>query len=215
MVSIENIVSPSKLIKPSNLSPDSGIDGLQKIGFYFIQLTPPGLDSLTNPNKAISQMDKATLSKFKLQLNFIAGMAKYAAVVKFKTSAYRSILPRDARAIFGLEPNYHVTSKIENFYNYFPFNNNPHDMPVGTTGYFSVAAGSFTQEQTTEERSNTILSAIAAAGGAFGTMAGVIIFCFGDLRLNPWGFVRNSLNFKQNFEEYYMRSRFSKLELKN
>jgi hypothetical protein len=45
-----------------------------------------------------------------------------------------------------------VTSKIENFYNYFPFNNNSNVIPVGTTGYFSVAAGSFTQEQTSEER---------------------------------------------------------------
>jgi hypothetical protein len=127
-------------------------------------------------------MDKATSSELKLQLNFIAGIAKYAAVVryptyvqlfsscifinfllyifkvKFKTSTYRSILPGDTRAIFGLEPNYHVTPKIENFINYFPFNNNsnnvniPYKMPEGTTGYFSIAAGSFIQEQTSEER---------------------------------------------------------------
>ncbi|CAB4482312.1 unnamed protein product [Rhizophagus irregularis] len=217
------------------VKPNSGIDGLQKIGFYFydnttaaemntlgiasltIQLTPPDFDfnSMTNMNKAISQMDKATLSEFKLQLNFIAGMVNYAAVVKFKTSTYRSILPRDARAIFGLDPNYHVTSKIENFINYFPFNNNPHNIPVGTTGYFSIAAGSFIQEQTSEERSNTILSAIAAAGGAFGTMAGIIVFCFGDSRLNPLGFLRNSLNISQDSKEFYERSRFySKPELK-
>uniref|UniRef100_U9UJR7 Uncharacterized protein n=1 Tax=Rhizophagus irregularis (strain DAOM 181602 / DAOM 197198 / MUCL 43194) TaxID=747089 RepID=U9UJR7_RHIID len=166
---------------------NSGIDGLQKIGFYFydnttaaeintlgiasltIQLTPPdfNFNSLTDTNKAISQMDKATLSEFKLQLNFIAGMVNYAAVVKFKTSTYRSILSGDARAIFGLGPNYHVTQKIENFINYFPFNSNPYNIPAGTTGYFSIAAGSFTQEQTSEERSNTVLGAIAAAGGAF------------------------------------------------
>ncbi|CAB4431811.1 unnamed protein product [Rhizophagus irregularis] len=217
------------------VKPNSGMDGLQKIGFYFydnttaaemntlgiasltIQLTPPdfNFNSLTNTNKAISQMDKATLSEFKLQLNFIAGMAKYAAVVKFKTSTYRSILPGDARAIFGLGPNYRVTSKIENFINYFPFNNNPHDIPVGTTGYFSIAAGSFIQEQTSEERSNTILSAIAAAGGAFGTMAGVIIFFFGDFRLNPRGAAHNFFNLVQKSKEFFERSRFyPKLELK-
>jgi hypothetical protein len=121
-------------------------------------------------------MDKAILSEFRLQLNFIAGMSNYAAVVryftylklilvhvifinycrifkvKFKTSTYRSILPGDAHAIFGLAPDYHVTPTIQNFINYFPFNNNPFNMPVGTTGYFSIAAGSFIQEQTTEER---------------------------------------------------------------
>ncbi|CAB4428361.1 unnamed protein product [Rhizophagus irregularis] len=166
--------------------PDSGIAGYDQIGFYYydnttiaeagtigiasltILIMSSDFNPVTNPNKAISQMDKATLSELKLQLNFIAGMIRFAAVVKFKTSTYRSILPGDSRAIFGLEPNYHVTSKIENFYNYFPFNNNSNVIPVATTGYFSVAAGSFTQEQTSEERSNTVLSAIAAAGGASG-----------------------------------------------
>ncbi|PKY55437.1 hypothetical protein RhiirA4_427510 [Rhizophagus irregularis] len=219
--------------------PNSDIDGLQKIGFYFydnttaaemntlgiasltIQLTPPdfNLNSLTNTDKAISQMDKAILSEFKLQLNFIAGMVNYAAVVKFKTSTYRSILPGDTRAIFGLNPNYHVTRKIENFINYFPFNSNPYDIPVGTTGYFSIAAGSFTQEQTSEERSNTVLSAIAAAGGAFGVTAGVIVFFFGDYRLSPRGFVHKFLHFIQNSKEIFRRTSiyyllYSKSELK-
>jgi hypothetical protein len=122
-------------------------------------------------------MDKAILSEFKLQLNFIAGMTDYAAVVryftylklflvhvitinyyrifkvKFKTSTYRSILPGDVSAIFGFGPNYYVTPTIENYINYFPLNDKPHvNVPVGTIGYFSVAAGSFIQDQTTEER---------------------------------------------------------------
>ncbi|RGB36265.1 hypothetical protein C1646_667090 [Rhizophagus diaphanus] len=209
------------------VKPNSDIDGLQKIGFYFydnttaaemnalgiasltIQLTPPdfNFNSLINTNKAISQMDKAILSEFKLQLNFIAGMVNYAAVVKFKTSTYRSILPGDTRAIFGLKPNYHVTQKIENFINYFPFNNNPYDIPGGTTGYFSIAAGSFTQEQTSEERLNTVLSAISAAGGAFGITAGVIVFFFGDYRLSPRGFVHKFLHFIQNSKEIFRRTR--------
>ncbi|CAB4393567.1 unnamed protein product [Rhizophagus irregularis] len=213
-------------------NPDIG--GYDEIGFSFydnttateagtigissltIQIIPSDLNLVTNPNKkAISQMDKATLSEFRLQLNFIAGMARYVAVVKFKTSTYRSILPGDARAIFGFEPNYHVTPKIENFINYFPFNGNPSDIPVGTTGYFSVSAGSFIQEQTSEERSNTVLGAIAAAGGAFGVTAGVIVFFFGDSRLSPRGFVHKSVNFLQNLNELFERSIFHpKLDFK-
>ncbi|PKY47050.1 hypothetical protein RhiirA4_462115 [Rhizophagus irregularis] len=206
--------------------PDSGIAGYDQIGFYYydnttiaeagtigiasltILIMSSDFNPVTNPNKAISQMDKATLSELKLQLNFIAGMIRYAAVVKFKTSTYRSILPGDSRAIFGLEPNYHVTSKIENFYNYFPFNNNSNVIPVATTGYFSVAAGSFTQEQTSEERSNTVLSAIAAAGGASGTTAAILIFFFGDFRLSPQGFAHKFHNFTHNSISFIKRSRF-------
>ncbi|POG63379.1 hypothetical protein GLOIN_2v1845965 [Rhizophagus irregularis DAOM 181602=DAOM 197198] len=210
------------------------IGGYDEIGFSFydnttaseagtigiasltILIIPSDFNPVTNPNKkAISQMDEATLSEFRLQLNFIAGMARYVAVVKFKTSTYRSILPKDARAIFGLEPNYHVTPKTENFINYFPFNSNPSDIPVGTTGYFSVSAGSFIQEQTSEERSNTVLGAIAAAGGAFGVTAGVIVFFFGDSRLSPRGFVHKSVNFLQDSKELFERSRFHpKLDFK-
>ncbi|CAB4390513.1 unnamed protein product [Rhizophagus irregularis] len=197
--------------------PDSGIAGYDQIGFYYydnmtiaeagtigiasltILIMSSDFNPVTNPNKAISQMDKATLSELKLQLNFIAGMIRFAAVVKFKTSTYRSILPGDSRAIFGFEPNYHVTSKIENFYNYFPFNNNSNVIPVGTTGYFSVAAGSFTQEQTSEERNY---------GGYFN------IF-FGDFRLKPRGFAHTFHNFIQNSISFIKRSRFySEPELK-
>ena len=72
--------------------------------------------------------------------------------VKFKTSIYKSILPGDINAIIGFEPNYHITPKIESLIQYFPSNSNPHDAPNGTIGYFSVAAGSFIQEQEVEER---------------------------------------------------------------
>ncbi|CAB4432010.1 unnamed protein product [Rhizophagus irregularis] len=191
----------NKTIKFST-KPDSDIAGYDQIGFYFyddttalevgtigmasltILIIPSDSNPVTNPNNAISsQMDKATSSELKLQLNFIAGIAKYAAV--------------------------------KNFYNYFPFNNNPYDLPPGTTGYFSIAAGSFIQEQTSEERSNTVLGAIAAAGGAFGTMAGVIVIFFGDFRLSPRGIAHNFFNLVQNSKEFFERSRFyPKLELK-
>ncbi|PKY57108.1 hypothetical protein RhiirA4_477950 [Rhizophagus irregularis] len=180
--------------------PDSDIAGYDQIGFSFydnttaaeagtigiasltILIIPPDFNPATNPNKAISQMDKATLSELKLQLNFIAGMARYAAVVKFKTSTYRSILPGDS---------------------------------LGTTGYFSIAAGSFIQEQTSEERSNTVLGAIAAAGGASGTTAAILIFFFGDFRLKPRGFAHTFHNYIQNPLSFIKRSRFySEPELK-
>ncbi|CAB4482313.1 unnamed protein product [Rhizophagus irregularis] len=192
--------------------PDIG--GLNKIGFYFydnttateantigiasltILVIPSDFNPMTNSNKAISQMDKATLSELKLQLNFIAGMARYAAVVKFKTSTYRSILSGDVSAILGFRPNYHVTSKIENFINYFPFNNNPYNMPEGTTGYFSVAAGSFIQEQISEERSNTIYSAISAAGGAFGILGGVMSYSLYSL-ISTRSYPKSELKFSK------------------
>ncbi|CAB4435139.1 unnamed protein product [Rhizophagus irregularis] len=224
----------NKTIKFSSTISDSDKASYDQISFYFYENKPAAeagtigiasltillissdFNPLTNPNEAIkSQMDNATWSELKLQLNFIAGMDRYAAVVKFKTSTYRSILPGDSRAIFGLEPHYHVTSKIENFYNYFPFNGNPFNISNGTTGYFSIAAGSFIQEQTSEERSNTVLSAIAAAGGAFGTTAATLIFFFGDFRINPRGFAHKFHNFTQNSIYFIKRSRFySEPELK-
>ena len=78
--------------------------------------------------------------------------------VKFETSIYESILPGDSKAIFGLGPHYHDTPSIENFITYIPLNSNTtgDGAPPGTNAYFSIAAGSFTQEVTTEQRYNKI-----------------------------------------------------------
>ncbi|GBB86831.1 hypothetical protein RclHR1_13280003 [Rhizophagus clarus] len=185
--------------------PDKPIDGLTKIGFYFyvnttaaevnalgiaslsIQLISPDFDPFMNPEKVVSEMDKATRSELGLQWNFIAGMSNYVALVKFKTSVYNAILPGDVSAIIGFGPRYYTTPKIESLVNYFPFNSNPYNVPPGTTGYFSVAAGSFIQESTTEHRSSTILGAIGSAGGALGVIGGITVILFGDTRVNPWG----------------------------
>ncbi|GBB86830.1 hypothetical protein RclHR1_13280002 [Rhizophagus clarus] len=186
--------------------PDKPLDGLTKIGFYFyenttaaeanalgiaslsIQLISPDFDPFMNPEKVVSEMDKATRSELELQWNFIAGMSNYVALVKFKTSIYNAILPGDVSAIIGFGPHYHITPNIESLVNYFPFNSNPYDVPPGTTGYFSVAAGSFIQESTTEQRSSTILGAIGSAGGALGVVGGIAVILFGDSRVNPWGY---------------------------
>ncbi|CAB5353537.1 unnamed protein product [Rhizophagus irregularis] len=194
--------------------PDKPIDGLSKIGFYFyenttaaevnalgiaslsVQLISPDFDPFLQPDKVVSEMDKATRSELKLQWNFIAGMSQYVALVKFKTSVYNAILPGDASAIIGFGPHYHTTPKIESLVNYFPFNSNPFNAPPGTTGYFSVAAGSFIQESTTENRSSTILGAIGSAGGALGVVGGIAVVLFGDSRVNPWGYAHKLLKEK-------------------
>ncbi|PKC11583.1 hypothetical protein RhiirA5_354017 [Rhizophagus irregularis] len=123
-------------------------------------------------------------------------MSQYVALVKFKTSVYNAILPGDASAIIGFGPHYHTTPKIESLVNYFPFNSNPFNAPPGTTGYFSVAAGSFIQESTTENRSSTILGAIGSAGGALGVVGGIAVVLFGDSRVNPWGYAHKLLKEK-------------------
>ncbi|CAG8660470.1 28287_t:CDS:2, partial [Dentiscutata erythropus] len=177
-----NTFKANKTIKYTNT--DSSLDDLRQIGFYFnipnisieestnigiaslsIQLISPDFNPLLNPKQVKSDMDKAILSNLQLQWNFVAGMANYVALVKFRTIAYKTILPNDARAIIGLTPNYHVTYSLESDTHYFPFNTNPSGVPNGTTGYFSVAAGNFIQEQTIEQRSYTVFSALAAAGG--------------------------------------------------
>ena len=93
-----------------------------------------------------------SLLLFTFMLNLLIFIVSFK--VKFETSTYKSILPGDVGAIFGFRPNYHETPTIENFINYFPFNNNitGDGAPIGTTGYFSIAAGSFIQEVTTEKR---------------------------------------------------------------
>ncbi|PKY56569.1 hypothetical protein RhiirA4_476963 [Rhizophagus irregularis] len=132
------------------VKPNSGMDGLQKIGFYFYD------------NTTAAEMNTLGIASLTIQLT-----------------------PPD-----------------------FNFNSL-------TNTNKAITAGSFIQEQTSEERSNTILSAIAAAGGAFGTMAGVIIFFFGDFRLNPRGAAHNFFNLVQKSKEFFERSRFyPKLELK-
>lgn len=188
--------------------PDNPEDGLRKIGFYFqiknltaaeeknlgiaslsIQLTSPDFNPLLHPELAVDPMDQAARSDLQLQWNFIAGMSGYVALVKFKTSVYKAILPSDIGAVIGFGPNYHTTPMIDSQITYFPFNKNPFEPPNGTTGYFSVAAGSFIQEETTERRSNTILSGIALAGGAFGIIGGALALLFGQRPARPWGYV--------------------------
>ncbi|CAG8772829.1 25960_t:CDS:2 [Gigaspora margarita] len=202
-----NTFKANKTIKYTN--PNNPSKGLSQIGFYFnipnisteeatnigiaslsIQLTSPDFNPLQHPEQVISTMDKAVLSNLQLQWNFIAGIAKYAAVVKFRTIAYKTILPNDVHAIVGLAPNYHVTPVIESDAHYFPFNSNPAGLPNGTTGYFSIAAGNFIQEQTTEQRSFTVFSALASAGGISGILLGIYAFLFGK-SVKPYGHVHS------------------------
>ncbi|PKY55436.1 hypothetical protein RhiirA4_474892 [Rhizophagus irregularis] len=72
----------------------------------------------------------------------------------------------------------------------------------------TLGIASITIQLTPPGKSNTVLGAIAAAGGAFGTMAGIIVFFFGDFRLSPRGFVHKSLYFIQNSIDFIKRSRF-------
>ncbi|CAG8614877.1 5920_t:CDS:2, partial [Dentiscutata heterogama] len=192
--------------------PNKSLNGLREIGFYFnipnisaeeatnigiaslsIQLTSPDFNPLLNPDQVISNMDKAVLSNLILLWDFIAGMANYAAVVKFRTIAYKAILPNDANAIIGLAPKHHVTYYLESDAHYFPFNSNTTRLPNGTTSYFSVAAGSFIQEQTIEQRTHTVFSALAAGGGFSGILLGVYAFLFGK-SIKPYGYVHSLFN---------------------
>ncbi|CAG8828074.1 12685_t:CDS:2, partial [Gigaspora margarita] len=177
-------------------------DGLNQIGFYFnipnisaeeanntgiaslsIQLTSPDFNPLLNNSQVISDMDKAINSSLFLQWDFIAGMVNYSAVVKFTTTAYKTILPGDVGAIIGFTPNYHTTYFIESNTHYFPFNSNPAGIPNGTDGYFSIAA-------TTEQRSYTVFNALASVGGISGILLGVYAFLFGQ-SINPYGHVHH------------------------
>ncbi|CAG8476937.1 4666_t:CDS:2 [Paraglomus occultum] len=181
-------------------------DGVSKIGIYLqipnvtaaeqsaigiaalnMLLTTPTFNPLTHPEEVINQMDEDVKSEMTLEWNFLAGMVDYAAVIKFRINEYRAILPRDISAIIGFGANYHVTPIIDNTVTYFPFNTNPYGLANGTNVYFSVAAGSFVQTQETEERTITILSAIASAGGAFGIIGGAYVLFFGQARMDAWG----------------------------
>ncbi|KAF0553698.1 hypothetical protein F8M41_020084 [Gigaspora margarita] len=72
----------------------------------------------------------------------------------------------------------------------FPFNSNPKEIPNGTNGYFSVAASNFIQEQTIEQHSYTVFSALASVGGISGILLGVYAFLFGQ-SINPYGHVHH------------------------
>ncbi|KAF0512704.1 hypothetical protein F8M41_017945 [Gigaspora margarita] len=204
------IFKANKTIKYTNSN--SSLNGLGQIGFYFnipnisaeetnnigiaslsIQLTSPDFDPLLYSEQVISYMDKAILSNLQLQWNFVAGMVNYAAVVKFRTIAYKTILPGDVHAIIGLTPNYHTTYFIESDIHYFPFNSKPEGLPNGTSGYFSVAAGTFIQEQTIEHRLFTVFSALASAGAISGVLLGIYAFLFGQY-IKPYGYVHSLFN---------------------
>ncbi|CAG8550085.1 14868_t:CDS:2, partial [Gigaspora rosea] len=209
--------------------PNKSLNGLREIGFYFnipnisaeeatnigiaslsIQLASPDFNPLLNPKQVISDMDKAVLSNLVLLWDFIAGMANYAAVVKFRTIAYKTILPNDANAIIGLAPKHHVTYYLESDAHYFPFSSNTTRLPNGTTSYFSVAAGSFIQEQTIEQRTHTVFSALGAVGG----FSGVYAFLFGK-SIKPYGYIHSLFNeapkFSANSEDN-MGERVKKIE---
>ncbi|CAG8485048.1 28585_t:CDS:2 [Gigaspora margarita] len=126
-------------------------------GDIYLEFNP-----LLNNDQVISDMDRAVNSSLMRQWNFIAGMVYYSAVVKFTTTAYKTILPGDY----------------------------PKEIPNGTNGYFSVAAGNFIQEQTIEQRSYTVFSALASVGGISGILLGVYAFLFGQ-SINPYGHVHH------------------------
>ncbi|GBC06829.1 hypothetical protein RclHR1_07070011 [Rhizophagus clarus] len=176
-------------------------EGLNKLKFYFninqtdaeagelgvalitLDFIPPNFDPLL-------KMDKAVELRLQLQGNFIPAIIDRISLIKFRTKIYNSIPPLDSHSIFGITPNYHRTPSVECLVNYFPFNNNPYNMPFGTNGYFSISAGDFIVEETSEKRTTTILSIFGSAGGAFGVVMGTLTFLFGSPRLDPWGFVR-------------------------
>ncbi|CAJ0841480.1 5762_t:CDS:2 [Entrophospora sp. SA101] len=138
----------------------------------------------------VSEMDKAVRSSLDLGWNLIPGVIEHASLIKFKSSIYKSIPPRDVSAIIGLGPNYAITRRYDCIVNYFPFDQNPPPMPDGTNGYFSVAAGDFVKEEISEKRTTTILSTIASAGGAFGVIGAILVCLFGSRILDMWGFAR-------------------------
>ncbi|KAF0431896.1 hypothetical protein F8M41_005364 [Gigaspora margarita] len=186
--------------------PEKELYGLRKVGFYFqitnltdaeeaslgiasisIQLTSPDFNPLIYPGQDINNMDKAIKSHLLLQWNFIPAMAGYSTVVRFRTRSYKSIFPVNIGTFIGWESSYNHASFIESEVSQFPFNQNPFNMPNGTTGYFSVSAGSFIREQTIEQRTTTILSIISSAGGFYGAMMYIYSRLYGNSPLKPWG----------------------------
>ncbi|CAG8723459.1 7535_t:CDS:2, partial [Racocetra fulgida] len=141
-----------RIFKANNVKgytdPAKPIFGLLKIGFYYqipnitaaeetslgiasitVQLSARGFNPLLYPNQNKDNIDEAIKSHLMLQRNFIPAMAGYC----------------------GLETSYNEAPFLESEVSQFPLNKNPYNMPVGTTGYFSVAAQSFIQEQTVEQ----------------------------------------------------------------
>ncbi|CAG8517812.1 3273_t:CDS:2, partial [Gigaspora rosea] len=187
--------------------PEKELYGLRRVGFYFqitnltaaeeaslgiasitIQLTSPDFNPLIYPGQDIDNMGKAIKSHLLFQWNFIPAMAGYATV-RFRTRSYKSILPVNIGTFIGWESSYNDASFIESEVSQFPFNQNPFNMPNGTTGYFSVSAGSFIQEQTIEQRTTTILGIISSAGGFYGAIMYIYSLLYGNSPLKPWGII--------------------------
>ncbi|POG66488.1 hypothetical protein GLOIN_2v1482321 [Rhizophagus irregularis DAOM 181602=DAOM 197198] len=176
-------------------------DGLNKLKFYFNINTTEAeaeelgvalitLDFISHNFNPLLKMDKAVELRLQLQGIFVPAIVDRVSLVKFRTKTYNSIPPWNFGSIFGLPPTYHTTSSIECLVNYFPFNQDPYNMPIGTNGYFSISPGDFIVEETSEKRTTTILSIFGSAGGAFGIVMNTLAFLFGSSRLDPWGFVR-------------------------
>ncbi|RGB42829.1 hypothetical protein C1646_750576 [Rhizophagus diaphanus] len=129
------------------------------VALITLDLIPPNFNALL-------KMDKAVELRLQLKGNFVPAIVDRVALVKFRTKIYNSIPPWNFGSIFGLPSTYHSTPSIECLVNYFPFNQNPYNMPIGTNGYFSVSPGDFIVEETSENRKTTILSIFGSAGGA-------------------------------------------------
>ncbi|CAJ0913665.1 11378_t:CDS:2 [Entrophospora sp. SA101] len=167
-------------------------DGLNKLKFYYnINATDAEKEKLGvaliqirvfSPDLLdVSEMDKAVRSRINLQWDFMSGIIGYISLIKFKTSIYKSIPPRDASAIIGFEPNYATTPRIDCTISQFPFNQNPLSVPNGT----SLNRVLFT---------STILSSIASAGGAFGLIGSILVWLYGSSSFDEWGFARRMLD---------------------
>ncbi|PKC15544.1 hypothetical protein RhiirA5_494482 [Rhizophagus irregularis] len=154
-------------------------DGLNKLKFYFKINTTEAeaeelgvalitLDFIPHNFNPLLKMDKAVELRLQLQGIFVPAIVDRVSLVKFRTKIYNSIPPWNFGSIFGLPPTYHSTPSIECLVNYFEFNKNPFNMPIGTNGYFSISPGDFIVEETSEKRTTTIiLSIFGSAGGAF------------------------------------------------
>lgn len=104
-------------------------------------------------------------------------------VISFKTTLYNTVDASKAWNYIGgdLFPSYVPTSNLTVAYN--------RKANVADGAVIQLKPVSFNQETITEKRDNTILGALATAGGILGLLTTIQVIIFGSRPVSPWGLI--------------------------
>ncbi|CDH54960.1 predicted protein [Lichtheimia corymbifera JMRC:FSU:9682] len=116
-------------------------------------------------------------------------LVNWTSAIFFSPLKYRAIRPGDGASLLGFEPTFVDIYTIDTTEMNWPmhYEDNVNLTNGDYHGMFSVQLAKAKYDVKTEQRQHSLLSALAAAGGAYGAITAVYALLFGMVRHSPWG----------------------------